>query len=525
MKRLLLFAFFITPILAIGQTLDWIQTVQTSEMGPSGFDQYDISVNEFGEALLMGPYENIEYYNHPFGTLRTLIFTETGDISFTETYGGRGRIIDMVSHGDYFYVVGEFLDSIQFPGFPALTSGESNPVGNFLLKLHRNGEVIWVQETISILPDMSIYAIDIHSNGTLYIGAGDFSGTSKILQMNGAGEITETWTQTNIGLISSISVNEAGGVSIAGSCAHQDPDFNGTAIQNPIDNYNIYVAHYNADGDYQWSHFMPDVTCPLPKVLLKDNGTTYFAGELPIETTLGGFDLEPSGWVYSFFFSKISEEGEVLWAYQTQQPEDGIGDAALASGQAMIHWGDAVILGGFTRGKLVWDENLESDSEIPGQSLFMSHFQPDGQVENLIYADESNFSQTTLSMSVGPDGTLFMIGMVYDTLNIQGQSFPGQGYQVFISHWGNGIPQSIGDPVSEYDLRHYPDPAKDSFILEGALDGDQVLVYDVLGRPVHSSFFKGNNRFNVSQFSAGTYILQVMREGSPVYRSSIRVVH
>src|SRR5690606_35766225 len=205
-------------------SLDWLQTVQSSEMGPSRFHQYDISVNEFGEALLIGPYENIEYYNHPFGSLRVLIYAESGDVNFTETYGGNGRIIDMVSHGDYFYVVGEFLDSIQFPGFPALTLGELNPVGNFLLKLHRDGEVIWVQETMSILPDMRIYAIDVHSDGTLYLGADDFLGTSKILQMNGAGEVTETWTQSNIGLISSISVNEAGGVSVAGSCAHLDLD-------------------------------------------------------------------------------------------------------------------------------------------------------------------------------------------------------------------------------------------------------------------------------------------------------------
>src|SRR5690606_26416189 len=153
----------------------------------------------------------------------------------------------------------------------------------------------------------------------------------------------------------------------------------------------------------------------------------------------------------------------------------GIGDAALAPKQAMIHWGDGVMLGGFTRGNLVWDEDLVTDSQIPGQSLFMTHFQPDGQVENLIYGDESNFGQTTLSMSAGPDETLYMIGMDYDTLNIQGQSFPGEGYQLFISRWDNGIPQSLGDPVSEYNLRHYPDPANDSFLVEGAFDGDRIL--------------------------------------------------
>src|SRR5690606_25872393 len=182
--------------------------------------------------------------------------------------------------------------------------------------IHRDGEVIWVQEPMSILPDMRIYSIDVHPNVTLYLGAGDFLGTSKILQMNGAGEVTETWTQTNIGRIASISVNEAGGVSVAGSCAHLDIDFNGAPNQHTIDNYNIYAAHYSADGEYQWSRFMLDITCPLPKVLLKDDGTTYFAGELPTETTLGDFELEPSGWVYSFFYAKISETGEVLWAYQ-----------------------------------------------------------------------------------------------------------------------------------------------------------------------------------------------------------------
>lgn len=507
------------------QTLDWVQTVESSDMGASGYDQYDISTNEFGETLLMGPFENIEYYNDPFGTLKSRIYSESGEVIFTETYGGKGRIIDMVSHGDFYYAVGEYLDSIQFSGVPALTTESDVPVGSFLLKIHRNGEVSWVKETVDDLPGMKVYSLDIHSNGTLYLGAGDFTGTSKILQMNESGDVIEEWVQNDIGLISSVSVNEAGDVSIAGSCVHGEIDFNGTPVELPFQDYNIYVAHYNAEGVYQWSHFMLDVTCPMPKVLLKDDGKTYFAGELPIETSLGDFDLEPSGWVYSFFYSQISQEGEVLWVYQTEQSENAIGDAALASGQSMIHWGDDVMLGGFTRGSLMWDEGEMSDSEIPGQSLFMGHFEGSGQLENLIYGDESNFSQSVLSMSEGPNGSLYMIGMVYDTLHLEGQSFPEVGYQLFLSRWDSGIPQSVGDQISGYDVRHYPDPADNSFVIEGAFDGDRVVVYDILGRPVNAFTIQGSTRLDVSEFPAGTYVLQVFREDVPVYRSSIRIVH
>ena len=83
----------------------------------------------------------------------------------------------------------------------------------------------------------------------------------------------------------------------------------------------------------------------------------------------------------------------------------------------------------------------------------------------------------------------------------------------------------MGDEISGYDLRHYPDPAHASFIVEGAVDGDQIVVYDLLDRPVYSSAIKGGKRFNASQFPAGTYVLQVVRGGVPVYRSSIREVH
>lgn len=525
MKRIILFTFFLIPVFVFAQTLDWIQTVESSDMGASGYDQFDISANEFGEVLVMGPFENIAYYNNPFGTIKTRIYSELGEVTFTETYGGKGRIIDMVSHGDFFYVVGEFLDSIQFPGFPVLSVEPDVSIGNFLLKLNRNGEVEWVQESLDDMPQMKVYSVDIHSDGSIFLGAGDFSGMSKIIQMNESGEVTDTWTQNNIGLISSVSVNEAGGVSIAGSCAHEELDFNGTIVQNPIIDYNIYVAHYNADGEHQWSHFMLDVTCPSPKVLLKDDGTTYFAGDLNISSTLGDFDMHPLGWVYSFFIAQISEVGEVLWAYQPEQPEVGLGDAFLASGHPIIDWGDGMMIGGLTRGSLVWDEGLESDSEIPGESLFMSHFHGDGQVGNLIYGDESNYGQTVLSMSNGPDGSLYMLGMVYDTLNIQGQSFPEEDFQLFISRWDSGIVQSVGDQISGYDLRHYPDPANDSFLIEGAFDGDRVMVYDILGRPVNSFTMNGSKRFDVSEFPAGTYILQVFRKDIPIYRSSIRVIH
>lgn len=521
---LILYAFVAFSSNTFAQELDWLHMVESPEFSPLGFDQYDISVNEFGDALLMGPFANIQNYNYPFGTIKVQVYSETGAVSFEDTYGGKGRIIDMVNHGDYFYVVGEFLDFIEFPGFTALTMEEPNPVGGFLLKIHRNGAVVWVQETASILPEMSIYSIDVHSNGTLYIGAGTFAGNSKILQMNGDGEVTETWNQTNIGLVSSISVNESGDVVIAGSCTHDEIDFNGTLVQTPIDDYNIYVARYNSDGAYQWSHFMLDVTCPMPAVLLKDNGTTYFAGELPIETTLGDFDLQPLGWVYSFFYAQISEEGEVLWTYQPVQPENGIGDASLAPGQSMIHSGENVVLGGFTRGSLEWDEGVLSNSEIPGESLFMSSFQSDGHVENFVIGDDANYSQSVLSMSAGPDGSLYMIGAVYDTLQIQGQALLGDGFQLFVSRWNGETVQST-DQISTYELRHYPDPANDFFVLEGALDGDVMLVYDILGRPVSSFTLKGSKRLDVSQLPAGTYVLQVLRSEVPVYRSSIRVVH
>jgi hypothetical protein len=117
-----------------------------------------------------------------------------------------------------------------------------------------------------------------------------------------------------------------------------------------------------------------------------------------------------------------------------------------------------------------------------------------------------------------------MIGHVYDTLRVQGQELSGSGNQLFISRWDAGVPQGI-NKILEYDLRHYPDPANDSFIIEGGFDGDKVVLYDILGRPVHAFTMEGSKRFNLSQILSGTYVLQVIREEVLVYRSSIRVVH
>jgi hypothetical protein len=527
MDRLIfVFLFFISPFSLFSQQLNWLVAIEDSSDFAIVHSSYEIASNQFDEVLIAGPTEPYVNLTSLFGNLNIKILSNTQEVLFSTTLSGPARAKQIVSDGDYFYIFGEFIDFLEIDGFPLLSSG----VGafqetDFLLKLHRDGTTIWVKNLSELFEDTFTTVIDVGQSGSLYLGLSEnINADSEIVQMNAAGEITETWTQISGGLISSLSANSEGEVTVAGSCTEGDVEFNGTTIPEEFDDYNSYVVRYSTSGEYLWHFFLHDVSCDGPQAFTAEDGTTYLVGEANAISNLGDFEIEPSTFVSSLYYAAIDESGDVLWANQPELVEtENIGDAAPARGNTIIPWNDAILLGGFTRGYLTWGESIISDLELPGEALFLAGVQISGEVDHLILSDFSTFNQKVLSISKGGENSFYMLGSIYDAISLQGVTLPNTGTALFLSHWQASALET--SKIERLEMSHYPDPAQDQIVLKGYERNDEIVLLDLTGRTVSRTTHAGDGRVYLPKLTSGTYLIQVLRNDEVIYRSTIRLVH
>jgi hypothetical protein len=524
MRKPLLVLSFLISFFSHAQQIDWGITLESQTENFNSFPHYHLATNEFVEVLVAGPKENLFSFSGLYGDISVMIISNDQELLFSELLIGKGTVKAAESHGDDFYILGEYLDSLQIEGLPVLATGvDFLQKTGFLLKMNRNGTPLWAISAETLFPGKSIEAFDISNEGILYLGISDFGNSSDIVQMNSEGEIMESWFQTGLPLITSVSVNSSGEVSIAGSCSEGDVDFNGTNVPEEIDDYNNYAVKYTATGEYIWHHFTLDVTCMDPEVILADDGTTYLANAVNINTTLGSFELESSAWVYSFFASLIGLNGEVLWVQQPSPFGESIGDASLATGKSLIEWNGDILIGGFTRGFQDWGNSFTSELDVLGPSLFLNRIDDMGNTVNLVLSDLTNYTETIHSITPGGNGAFYLLGSVLDTLSIQGVVLPNSGRQLFLTRWNADALST--NSLSKTHIKHYPDPANSQLMIEGAERGDETIIFDLLGREVLRKTLLDNAQFDLSEFTSGTYLLHVIRDNQPIYRSSIRIVN
>lgn len=520
--------FFVIPVLLFGahhghsQSLNWAVPVNLGAPQNGSFVGQDIAVNEYGEPAVVGPSDSLINYTEWYGKLKYQLFSTQGTVLYSETWGGNGLVKDMVAHDNHFYIVGKYLDSLRFTGQPLLsTFGPNNRVGSYIAKIHRTGTVQWALDVSTIAPLMIAECLAVDSAGTLFLGIGLFGADSKIVQLDGNGVVLDTWTQTGVPVISSISVNDNGLVSIAGSCTSSVLDFNGTSVAWN-GSYNFYAAGYDAVGTLQWHHFLDDVTCSFPVVLIDENNHTYVAGDANITTTLGTLPIAPLGWVYSFFLGRVDPVGNAEWVFQPSIDTSGIiGDAAIAPQHALVQFNSDVVLAGHTRGDLDWGNGVLSSSAIPGEDFFMARLNDQGLTQNMIMSGNSSFLQRTISIAAGLNNNLYMIGFGYDTLQIQGVTIPASGYSMFLSRW-SGVTQNV--PESDRnEWQHYPNPTTDALQIPQLERNDHVRIMDLSGKLVQQEVVSNSKRISVQRLNNGTYLLQVSRGSLTAYRSRFMI--
>ncbi len=239
------------------------------------------------------------------------------------------------------YITGRFAGLADFD--PSADTANLNPTGFwdiFLAKYDANGNYKWAFNVGSNSADEGTeLAIDAEANVYVtgwFTDSADFdpSGSAAYIYSAGSADIflakydsagNYVWAY-NMGGSSndygySVTINNLNSIYLTGlfwGTADLDPS-GSTANLNAVGQYDIFIASYDANGNYQWAKGIGDVNSDYPQSIVSDADgnayiTGYFSGTVDFDpgpsianlTTIGFFDV---------FVAKYDPLGNYRWAF------------------------------------------------------------------------------------------------------------------------------------------------------------------------------------------------------------------
>ena len=287
---------------------------------------------------------------------------EVGELAWASTLGGAGicKGYDVASDdAGNVYITGGFYDSADFDPGDGVAQRDSEGLEDiFVVKLDRNGELVWVRTFGGEYAD-SGRGITADDDGNVLI-AGEFRGTVDFDPGPDTVEVSAALpTATDIfvlkldsdgGLIwvravggegynraNAIAVDSEGNVVTTG-------EFRGTVDFDPGDGVHelvtgdrdhVFVLKLDANGDFVWAHAMGNNEQPTEAagIAVDDSGSVYTTGHfrrtVDFDPGEGTFLLTSEDWP-AVFLQKLEADGTFAWAGKLMADERPIWPADLA---------------------------------------------------------------------------------------------------------------------------------------------------------------------------------------------------
>ena len=308
----------------------------------------------------------------------------------------------------YLYWAGSFWESVQI-GQEELKA--DNSVEIFLVKLRRNGEVVWAKSVAQTNylkpwfggePELQV-ALAAHPDGGLYLGS-TFRDTARILNLRMTakggydaflarlnGEGNPVWIQPGIGgekneWMSDLSVDSAGNVSVAGRF---EKDFAlGTFRLRTLSPWSYFLCKFTDQGHLLWADEIGSAT-------RSDHATLAMsrAGEVVLS---GGFEG-------SYFLHKYNSRGHRVWKIRG-------GDEFAISKIVLGKNGEIFVAGSFSL-YLDLGDPKDKVKSLGGRDIFVAKFLPDGELEWLTIGG-GEFYDTPSDLFLDGKNALWVVGNV-----------------------------------------------------------------------------------------------------------------
>jgi len=503
MNKTTLFLFLLFIPFAGAQNFEWVKTPPITFNSNGSMIGYTTTCDPSGNVYISGFKENTYLYSEIFGDVFYNKYDEDGELQFSKTFTGHVTVYDMASDSDgNILVCAGFVNDFAVGDF-ALTTVEQG-LQNILFKLDAQGNLLWHQQfEIEGSPESRVHTVTTDADNNIYVGYYNFMD-SCIKKLSPDGTLLLTIPQLDVRLISSISVDNAGNIYAAGSCADPGANFNGVAVPTTF-NYNTFIVKYSPGGVYQWVRYVDDITCSEPQVVARTPDEVYFSSVLFGNYEFDGIPTEGPNTMFSdFFLTRLNAEGTFQWVREV--PGAGI----ITPGGRRYLTSDAagkVYFVGSTRTTIAWNSEIMTTGTGFSDDSIVIQYDKEG---NLLMAKTAGGASSDRidAIEIGASGAIFVAGMSRGNATFDAFSFEAEQYEYwpFLGKLTNAALETADQQLQ--NIRFYPNPSSDYIYVAGTTQTSNGTIFNMLGQKIIDFEIGPNHPIAIQSLSKGTYLIK-----------------
>ncbi len=478
-----------------------------------------------GNKVLWATLQNqaINYSSFYFGSYKLAEYDNTGAPGAQSVINGKLYVAyAKPDDAGNWYILGQYYDTINFPGGPTfINPAPASSDKYFIAKLNAGTlTCAWAQplsygDAFTVTP------------GGLYIPIDTASATIISKFDLTSGNRTDLFSQPFSSHSSSIAVDGAGAIYLAGSCAFGGVNFNGHVVSTTGIPYPVYLVKYRPDGTYAWHYLISDITCPERQLTLAADNIIYYSGKIFDSFTFGSFFVHQPRWVYDYMVSRLDSTGNIHWVKQQKDTVEG--DAAADNSYHAVAMADSSLsVYAQIRGYIDWGNGIITSNGTYQNTAVINYAYSDGTV-NWVKPIVAN---TIFAKNIGSNGTdIWVTGNVYDTVeyHLDGISVPvvpvtNTPYLAML-HTARG---TTGIPIAaqnenKFQIMPVPATTRLDVIMPASITGSvRIRLCDISGRQVFETTTASNPvQLDVSPYSRGLYFIDISGER---YRTVKKIV-
>lgn len=472
-----------------------------------------------------------------YADLMLIKYNRQGTVVWAKSFGGprNDSVTDIVAdQSGNIYIIGVFHTSIAF-GATTLTSSST---GSYLAKLDGNGNTIFAKKYYTDGNQIAGITLNVDANNSIYI-AGIFRDPTAVfgnIVLNyenyvvGANNTNRTfvakidalgnflWVKginsdpTNFigNAPSSVTSDAFGNVYVCGqfySSTIRTDAITLTKTANLEFNANMFVIKYDASGNALWGKNTGSMyanSTSANTVVTDATGNAYVSGYFPNIISFGAFNLVSSGGS-QMYTVKFAPNGTPLWA---KKPSSPFGYNNIQSSKVDSQ-GNLYVAGTFTNEEIDFGNNVQLTYPFSG-SAFIVKYSPQGIAQWARMTGEMD-ANNEISLALWNENELYLSG----TFNSQVLGFNNlsviktqTNYNVFVARLFYE-PTMGTKTFSATNNRVYPNPTTDFLSVNKLQEECSYKLYSLLGSLLQEGTINEGNKIDISQQSAGTYLLQL----------------
>ena len=503
MRKITLLTFLFLTVSAFSQNFEWVKTPPITFNGNGDLIGYSTACDPSGDIYIAGFKENTFLHGGVYGDMMYNKYNAAGELLFSKTFTGHAAIYDMTSDSDGNILVSAGYVNIFSVDNLQLSTTEQG-TQNLLLKFDSQGNLLWHQQfEIEDWIECTFHSVTTDADNNIYVGYYDFMN-SYIKKLAPDGTTLLTIPQMNVRMISSLSVDDAGNIYAAGSCADPDSSFDGVSVPPNFD-YNTFVVKYAPSGAYQWVRFVDDITCTTPQVVARAPDEIYFSSYLFGNYMFDDIQSEgPNSMFSDIFITRLNSEGVFQWMREV--PGDGVVKIGTRRYLSADDAGNVYFVGS-TRFTINWNDQITTSVAGFSENALILQYDKNG---NLLMAKTAGGESNDRidAVEISPTGEILIAGMARANASFDGFQFEAEPFQYwpFLAKMTN---VALGTKMHEtQNIGFYPNPTSDFINVAGNVRNISGKIYNMLGQEVMDFEIGSEHPAAIHLLPKGTYLIK-----------------